>query len=421
MTHFTAEERRVLASYQGQLRRIAAVARSLRRASPRNVANPNEPADILVKEERLRGRPVKAVNITLTPTGCAWARSGGCTMCGEWAGSTGGQLVPPQVHVSQLEAAIRKVGREDPLPSWLRIYQEGNYTNTDETSLAAQQELLRRASLPPWIERITVETMASRVTKDAIRSLRESVRDDVELEVGLGFEAADPVVRNVCINKGESIEDYSRAAEILRDCGCRSLAYVLVKPPFLTEAEGVSHAIDTANAAAGMGFDAVSIEPVSVHEWSLVGALHFFDLYRTPWIWSIVEVTRRVSSEISAPSGLRPELRIGGYEYYPHPSELAHNYHDSRVNRDCSGDAWKHIRKFNEMQDVGAFDGFECRCIADWTREKDSFTPPEWSRIFAGDLPAIGERIVPLLDRIDLAAYLAHLRGAANVGGGQDA
>lgn len=421
MTHFTGEERRVLAAYQGQLRRIVTVARALRRASPRNVANPNEPADILVKKECLRGRPVKAVNITLTPTGCAWARSGGCTMCGEWAGSTGGQLVPPQVHVSQLEAAIRKVGRENPLPSWLRIYQEGNYTNADEMSLAAQPELLRRVSLLPWIERITVETMASRVTKDAIQSLRECVRDDVELEVGLGFEAADPVVRNVCINKGESIEDYSQAAEILRDCGCRSLAYVLVKPPFLTEAEGISHAIDTVNAAAGMGFDAVSIEPVSVHEWSLVGALHFFDLYRTPWIWSVVEVTRRVSSEFTSPSGLRPELRVGGYEYYPHPSELAHNYHDPRRNRDCSSDAWKRIEKFNETQDVRVFDDFACGCIAEWTAERDADVPSEWAKIFPRKLPALGERMVPILDKLDLDAYLAHLHSAASGRGGPHA
>lgn len=408
--NLAVSEHAAIAPYRSEINKIRKVALKIRKQSPRQEALWDAPADILIKDEWLKGKTVQAANITLTPTGCQWASTGGCTMCGEWAGSTLGKLVPPEIHVSQFVAGVTKLMKEGHCVPWIRIYQEGNYTNVNEIGSETRTMILTLASRLPQVERITVETMAKYVKSKDIAVMRRCVAGNVELEVGIGFEALDPIVRNICVNKGESIEHYQRAVDVLRENGCRSLAYVLLKPPFLTEAEAISEAVATVKAAIKMGFDAVSIEPVSIHDWSLVGALHFQGMYRNPWIWSVIEVARQVVKDVAPVRGsLRTEMRIGGYEYYPRPTQLAQNYHHG-PNRNCSPRAWECIRLFNELQNVEVFSSFQCKCMDDWQREMSLQIPTEWSDIFKGDLPKIGERVTPILDRLKIDKYLDSLK-----------
>ncbi|RKX76096.1 MAG: hypothetical protein DRP87_12810 [Spirochaetes bacterium] len=57
------------------------------------------------------------------------------------------------------------------------------------------------------------------------------------------------------------------AVNLIEEYGFQSLAYILIKPPFLSEQEAIEEAIDTVKIAFELGFDAVSIEPLSVHEY----------------------------------------------------------------------------------------------------------------------------------------------------------
>lgn len=73
--------------FASEARRINAFMRQIRKITPPREHSWKEPADILIKREFLNGRTVSALNITLTPSGCTWAKHGGCTMCGEFSGS----------------------------------------------------------------------------------------------------------------------------------------------------------------------------------------------------------------------------------------------------------------------------------------------------------------------------------------------
>lgn len=183
-----------LADFHLEARRINTLMRQIRKFTPLREGSWKEPADFLVKQEFLNGRTVSALNITLTPSGCTWAKHGGCTMCGEFSGSLLGQVVPEEFHIAQASVSFAKLIPKVKTP-WVRLYNEGNWTNPSEMGTLAAEVIIRLASLIKGIERITIETRAKEVTQDRLELLRAALIPPVELEIGIGLEAKDDIVR----------------------------------------------------------------------------------------------------------------------------------------------------------------------------------------------------------------------------------
>ena len=383
-----------IAEHSENLRLMRELLKEIRKAAPKRDHTWTEPVDWLLKRVWLNGRTVNVLNIWLTPTGCEWASRGGCTMCGEWSGSEMGNCLPGEYHVAQFAKAIVEYVPKYESP-WVRIYQEGSFLNPNEVDPVAQHTIVRLASLVQGIERVTIEARTQYVTEEVTRDLADALARSVELEIGIGLEAKDEVVRNVCVNKGEPLSSYERAVEAAQHERLRTLAYVLVKPPFLTEKEALDEAINTAHFAFELGFDAVSIEPVSVHEWSLAGLLYFHGLYAPPWLWTVLEVARQTCQA--------GELRIGGVEYYPRPEMIAHNRHEAG-DEDCNARCWAMIRRYNETHDCAVLQGFEHSCIDKW-REEMMVT-----------LPPLKVRISEILARISIKDYLEFKSASAGSG-----
>lgn len=315
------------------------------------------PVDWELKWSNIHGKPTKSLTITLTPSGCKWIEHGGCTMCGEYEGSTKGKSISPEFHMAQFAKAISDYY---PLyhPEWLRIYQEGNYVNPQEVEENIQIAILRLASSLTGIKRITIESMAKYITNENAKELRKAVPEDIELEIGMGFEGEDDVVRNVCVNKGETIEDYERAISILKDNNIRSLGYVVLKPPFLTEQEAIEEAILTINRGDELGFDALSLQPLTIHKYSLAHALYSVKEYELPWLWSVIEVAKHIKNI--------EDFRIGGLGFYPRPINAAYNRHKGYHGDDCNPVLWKLIKEYGKTRDKSIFDGLECACKKQW-------------------------------------------------------
>lgn len=345
-----------LSDYTEQLKNIRELVLGLRRLRPVVQTTWTEPADFVVKEANIHGSPVLSLTITLTPTGCEWASKGGCTMCGEFEGSAKSHTIPAEFHIAQFATAV---GMYIPKynPAWIRIYQEGNYTNKHEIKNSAQISILRLASIIGGIKRITIESLAKYLTREVVRDLSNAIAPGVELEIGMGFESVNDVVRNVCVNKGESIADFRKAVGILKEMGIRSLAYVLLKPPFLTEGEAINDAIATIQAAHEIGFDAVSLEPASIHEYTLVHALNLEGFYELPWLWSVIEVAKN-AHHIS-------DFRIGGVGFYPRPVNVAHNRHLDG-NDGCNKKLWAAIKEYGKTRRLDLFEGLDCACKKNW-------------------------------------------------------
>ena len=116
-----------------------------------------------------------------------------------------------------------------------------------------------------------------------------------ELEVAMGLESAQPEVLGRLINKGEPPSEYLAAADRLRGFRVHPKAYLLLKPPYLTEAESVADVVRSV-AVAQSRFDAISVNPVHIQNGTVVEWLFRRGRYRPPWLWSLVDAMRAGAS-----------------------------------------------------------------------------------------------------------------------------
>lgn len=373
--------------YSAEHKEIIRLAKKLRSKKENQQTDWRDAAEWHMKYSYLNGKKSLALTITLSPVGCQWARKGGCTMCGEFEGADRRPkiLKNAQFHIAQFASAISnpeiwETAKKEKCPiTWLRIFQEGNFTNTDEMNLSAQETILRMATHIQGIERITIEARPQYITGKSVEMLSNVFKDsNVELEIGMGVEAVNDVVRNVCINKGDSREDFIKAVDLLNKNNIKPLAYIIVKPPFLTEHEAIIEAIATAQFATVIGFKRISFEPMSIHAYSLVDALFQAGLYKVPWLWSVVEIAKQC-----AKLGV-VDFGIGGIGFYPLPTTFAHNYCiGTTLETDCNDNVIQAIIQFNKTHNIKYLEKLSTckRCYSNWQAECKIIEKPLKNRI----------------------------------------
>lgn len=354
--------------YREELRDIVNIVKELRGKHNGRQTSWMEPAEWHLKYSNINKKPELALTITLSPTGCEWAQQGGCTMCGEFEGSYKETILikDPKFHIAQFAMAIgdpqiwaaAKAEKCD--ISWLRINQEGNFFNEAEMNRTAQYAILNLATHIRGLKKITVESRPQYLTEEVILNISKIFKDNgIKFEIGMGLEAKNEIIRNVCINKQEKNSDFVRAVSLLKQYGISPLAYIIIKPPFLTEAEAIDEAVVTAHFAHEIGFERISFEPMSIHPYTLVDALRQTGDYHAPWLWSVVEIAKRCA-DISDIVG------IGGVGYYPIPSSYAHNY--CNIEKDCDERFLNAIMEYNRTRDTSIFKNLSCECKSEWEK-----------------------------------------------------
>ena len=355
--------------YNIELARIVDSVKKLRNLKAGKYTLWNEAAEWHMKYSNLRGVSSLTLTITLSPTGCDWARQGGCTMCGEFEGAfkKNDLLHNPQFHIAQFVSAVSnsKVWEtsksENKSISWIRINQEGNYTNPHEMNIEAQDKILQLAIRLKGVKRVTIESRPQYLSEKVVSHLAEIFRDsNVELEIGMGLEAENDVIRNICINKQGTKQQFIDTVNLLKRYNILPLAYIILKPPFLTEQEAIDEAVATAHFAAKIGFSRISFEPMSIHQYTLVDLLKETGDYSPPWLWSVIEVAKRCS-DISSIFG------IGGVGYYPIPSEYTHNFCTEK--KDCNKRIIEAIKEYNTSRSISVFKNIDCSCKGYWLQE----------------------------------------------------
>lgn len=172
----------------------------------------------------------------------------------------------------------------------LKVYTSGSFLDDREVPAEAARTIL------DWCRErgtgLLVESRAEFVTEESVGALT-GVHDDIEVAIGL--ESANDKVLKYSINKNMTVADYDRAASTVKRSGGKLRSYVLLKPPFLTEAEAVEDAIAAARHAA-LQSDTISLNPVNIQKGTLVERLWKVWAYRSPWLWSVVEVLNACAS-----------------------------------------------------------------------------------------------------------------------------
>jgi archaeosine synthase beta-subunit len=304
-----------------------------------------------IREEIFKGNNYKRAVMYLLTNGCEWALKDGhgCTMCGHLAKQLrSDEEIAADDYLHQFQDEFEKIDfKEHPL---LNLYNNGSFFNDRELAPIVRTEILQKINNNRDIKMLVLETRPEFVTPENIREVKQLVPDK-HVDIAIGLEMMDDHYRTVCINKGFTLKQYRRAAEIILE-HLNLRTYVLLKPPFLTERESIEQAAATIEYAFEAGSSTVSLEACTVQDYTLVHFLYQRGLYRPPWLWSILETVKRVRNA--------KKLIIGLFQFYPSPSLTPFNCDQ------CSDNVQKAMTAYNRTLDLTVFDGLNCNCRHRW-------------------------------------------------------
>lgn len=302
------------------------------------------PAAVWKEKENLGGKVVDAGVIILQTSGCSHFHSGGCSMCGYNIDARN------DVTASDISKQFASAANELGEVQMLKVYTSGSFLDPEEVPRDATDAVL--AHCDDRGIRLLVESRPEYITAERMDSVL-SVHDD--LEVAIGLESANDDVLRYSIDKGFTVADYDRAAALLADKAVGLRTYVLLKPPYLTEAEAVADTVATVKHAAGRSA-VISINPVNVQKRTVVERLWKGWAYRPPWLWSVLSVVEQASGTgrkvVCEPTG-------GGKE------RGAHN-----CGR-CDDMILDGLKAFSTHQDPRRLARPECGCRETWERIMD--------------------------------------------------
>jgi radical SAM enzyme (TIGR01210 family) len=174
-------------------------------------------------------------------------------MCDLWR-NTLEETVPEGAIAAQIRHALGQLPGIEPGRSHLKLYNAGSFFDPRAIPVAEYPEIARIAS--PF--RRTIVECHPALVGARCREFLELLGGP--LEVALGLETAHPEVLRR-LNKRMTLDQFRRAAAMLRDFGIDVRVFILVRPPWLSEAEGVEWAKRSLDVAFDCGAATCSLIP----------------------------------------------------------------------------------------------------------------------------------------------------------------
>ena len=291
------------------------------------------------EKDRFNKEIVDSFVIIFRTKGCRWAYHSGCSMCGYFNDTN--PKIREEDLLAQIEEARKKYGGE----KLIKVFTSGSFLDDWEVPKNVREKLYDTFSSA---KRIIVESRPEYINQEKIEEL--SSRQNVM--VALGLESANNETLIYRINKGFTVEDYVRGAELLLRNDIPVKTYILLKPPFMTERKAINEAIYSVKFASKYS-EVVSVNPMNIQNHTLVEYLWRRGEYRAPWLWSVVEVLKR-TVEVGA--------EVVSYPTAGGTKRGAHN-----CGR-CDKKVMKSILNFSLTQDEKYLNELECSCKKRWIK-----------------------------------------------------
>ncbi len=197
------------------------------RRAPKKPLDPMRPYAFLWEEEAgPLGEAVSTATVFLTNRECPYR----CLMCDLWRNTLDAR-VPHGAIAAQIHYALERL----PPARQIKLYNAGSFFDPQAIPPEDYAEI---AEAVRDFERVVVECHPALLGDRCLR-FRDGL--DGRLEVAIGLETVQPDVL-ARLNKRFTVADFGRAAAFLAAHGIALRVFLLLRPPFLTEAEGVTWA-----------------------------------------------------------------------------------------------------------------------------------------------------------------------------------
>lgn len=192
-----------------------------------------------------------------------------CVMCDLWKWTHSEATRSGQIS-EQVEAGVQAYRNSHPAASstfdttitepngsenWIKLYNASNFFASRNVPTEDLQSIAESVS---DFQRVIVENHP-KVLNEAICSFRDALNG--RLEIAMGLETIHPEVLPR-LNKSMDLKDFAHACEWLHNRDVDVRAFVLLRPPGLSEQEGVDWCLRSVDFASELGIRHISIIPV---------------------------------------------------------------------------------------------------------------------------------------------------------------
>ncbi len=213
----------------------------------KNSVDPRKPYAWLVEKERTSSGTIEdTATIFLTNRECPFH----CLMCDLWKNTTGSS-VPESAVPDQIEWALNQL----PEVKHLKLYNSGSFF---DKKAIPEKDYPKIASLISNFETVIVESHPGYINEECVR-FRDMIKSDLQIAVGL--ETVNTAILEK-INKRMTLDDFAGSVNFLMDHDIFTRAFILLRPPFLSESEGIFWAERSLDFAFSAGVECCVVIPV---------------------------------------------------------------------------------------------------------------------------------------------------------------
>ena len=213
---------------------------------PKNLVDPKRPYAFNIEEERgINGEIEKVITVFLSNRECPFQ----CLMCDLWKNTTDVSVAPGDIP-EQISYAIDRL----PEAKVIKLYNSGNFFDVNAIPVIDYPSIAR---VVDGFDRVVIENHPKLINANTFR-FNEMLSPT--LEIAMGLETSHPEVLEK-LNKNMTLKDFERAVSKLsqQEIQCRS--FILLKPPFLDELEGIYWAKQSVEFAFNVGVKCAVIIP----------------------------------------------------------------------------------------------------------------------------------------------------------------
>ncbi len=254
----------------------------------------NTPIALWTGSDRIGDEVLSSVTVIIRSGGCSWNR---CLMCQyrheRFYDISRDELIAAMQ--GQLEVLAAQISEHN--PPLVKIYNSGSFFDDEEVP----PEVRDTVSVLCKGRILTVECRADFVDAKKIAAFQNSILDDEGkggLIVAIGLETSSDLIREKCIDKGVTFEQYVTASDVIHRAGARVKTYLLYKPAYISEREAYEDMTSSVRDILPHT-DLISMNPCSVQRHTLVEKLWKQGSYRPPYLWSVAKVMAESSAHIT--------------------------------------------------------------------------------------------------------------------------
>jgi radical SAM enzyme (TIGR01210 family) len=219
----------------------------LKQRPPKAATDPWRPHGYFVEAELTAERRLEDVaTIFLTNRECPFR----CLMCDLWKYTTD-HRVPDSAIPRQIELALADL----PPAKHVKLYNAGNFFDAQAIPPADHERI---ANLLAPFRSVVIECHPLLVGSRCL-AFRDRLRSTLQVAMGLETVHPDVLPR---LNKRMTLDDFERATRFLTANGISVRAFILLRPPFLDEEEGIEWAKRSLDFAFAIGVECCSVIPV---------------------------------------------------------------------------------------------------------------------------------------------------------------